>query len=259
MAGSDLVQALARGLRILELAAASEDGVSVTQITEALGIKQPTAHNLTRTLIANGYLVRRSSPVRYALGPAVDSLSLRGNKRKWREHAEDSVRGLAARLPAATVILAEWRAGDLAVFMRVHPSHPGHIELNPAMRLSPFTSACTLCFQAFAPAPEVGEFRKRYPHGETEIGRWSGLDELDEFLRKARRAGAVVLSDEKLYRVAAPIWGEQGRLVAVAGASINAAGGISNAESTEVFAQVSKAAQELSAQLGAGGEGKDEG
>lgn len=130
MAGTDLVQALTRGLKILEMAAASTDGVRVPDITEALGIKQPTAHNLARTLVAQGYLVRRAAPVRYALGPAVESLANAGSRRQWREIAERSVRALHEAQPAATVILAEWRAGDVEVSMRLHPSHPDHVEID---------------------------------------------------------------------------------------------------------------------------------
>ena len=245
MAGSDLVQALTRGLKILEMAAASPDGVRIPDITEALGIKQPTAHNLARTLTAKGYLVRRASPVRYALGPAVESLSQADARRRWREMAERAVRALHEAQPAATVILAEWRAGDLEVALRLHPSHPDHVEFNPAMRLSPHTSASTLCFQAFAPQPEVADFRRRYPYGETATGPWRDADALDAFLAKARRAGAIALSDARLHRVAVPLHNAEGRFAGTLGASFPADAGSADALLKSVAAEAQRLCRRL--------------
>ena len=249
MAGTDLVQALIRGLRILELAAASEDGVSVPQLTKALGIKQPTAHNLTRTLLAHGYLVKRNSPVRYAVGPAVEALAQRRMKHRWQECSEETVRGLAASLPTATVILAEWRAGDLAVALRMHPGHPDHLERSPAMHLGPYTSACMLCFQAFAPSPEVDEFRQRYPLGETDTGRWHSLHELDSFLKTSRQTGTIVLADQRLHRVAVPVWGPEGRILAVLGTSRLVEAGFSDEDSAAMLALTTQAARTLSSRI----------
>lgn len=249
MAGSDLVQALARGLKILELAATSEDGVSVPHLTKALGIKQPTAHNLTRTLLAHGYLVKRNSPVRYAVGPAVAALAQRRMKHRWQECSEETVRGLAAALPAATVILAEWRAGDLAVALRMHPGHPDLLERNPAMRLGPYTSACTLCFQAFAPTPEVAEFRQRYPHGETDMGRWHDLHELDAYLKTSRQAGSLVVADPRMFRVGVPVWGPEGRILAVLGTSRLVETGVSGEASTTMLTLTIEAARTLSSRI----------
>ena len=245
MAGTDLVQALTRGLKILEMAAASTDGVRVPDITEALGIKQPTAHNLARTLVAQGYLVRRAAPVRYALGPAVESLANAGSRRQWREIAERSVRALHEAQPAATVILAEWRAGDVEVSMRLHPSHPDHVEINPAMRLSPHTSASTLCFQAFAPQPEVADFRRRYPYGETATGPWRDADALDAFLAEARRAGAIALSDARLHRVAVPLHNAAGRFAGTLGASYAADAGSADALLRSVVAEAKSLCRHL--------------
>jgi len=219
MARSDLVQALERGLKILELASVSADGLTIAQMVSALGVKQPAAHNLARTLVAHGYLVRRHAPIRYALGPAAVALAQRRGRQDWQARAEAVVRELARQQPEATVILAEWRAGDLPVFLRLHPSHPGHVERNPATRLSPYTSACTLCFQAFAPAPEVSEFRQRYPFGESDAGKWSGHDALDRFLKEVRQAGVLELCDDRLERVAVPVWSAEGRVTAILGAS----------------------------------------
>lgn len=249
MAGTDLVQALTRGLRILELAAASEDGVSVPQLTQVLGIKQPTAHNLTRTLLAHGYLIKRSSPVRYALGPAVEALVQQRMEHRWKNCAEETVRGLAAALPKATVILAERRAGDLAVTLRMHPGHRDHLERMPAMHLGPYTSSCMLCFQAFAPEPEVSEFRQRYPLGETDTGRWHDLHDLDSFLKTSRQTGTIVLADQRLYRVGVPVWGQEGRILGVLGTSRLVEAGFSGEDATTMLTLTIKAARTLSARI----------
>ena len=129
--------------------------------------------------------------------------------------------------------------------MRLHTSHPDHVEINPAMRLSPHTSASTLCFQAFAPQPEVADFRRRYPYGETATGPWRDADALDAFLAEARRAGAIALSDARLHRVAVPLHNAAGRFAGTLGASYAADAGSADALLRSVVAEAKRLCRHL--------------
>ena len=222
MAGSDTVRSLERGLKILEMAGAAEDGVTLPQVSVALGIKAATAHNLARTLVAAGWLARRASPVRYVVGPAFRGMEKSLGRHEWLERAEKMVALLAARLPMATVVLSEWHSDGVAVSLRVHPSHPGFIERGAKTSLSPYCSASTLCFQAFAPAADVKLYRERYPFVEADHRAWKSEEELDAALKKAKMDGVLALADERIFRAAVPVYGKNGGLVAILGASTDA-------------------------------------
>ena len=68
MANNALVQSLQRGMTILDLVARSGSGLTLMEIADALSVKRPTAFNLTRTLVAQRYLVKTTKPVRFLLG-----------------------------------------------------------------------------------------------------------------------------------------------------------------------------------------------
>src|SRR5882757_6229444 len=75
MPHNELIQSLLRAVDVIELVAQSERGLSVGEVCNSLGLKQPTAHNLIRTLIARDFVEKTTSPVRYRLGPAVTRLA----------------------------------------------------------------------------------------------------------------------------------------------------------------------------------------
>lgn len=81
------IQSLARGLKILEILANSSQGVSVTELAEALDLDKGSASRLVSTLANYAYAEKDPISRRYSLGPQVVSLS----------------RSLLARLPLREV------------------------------------------------------------------------------------------------------------------------------------------------------------
>lgn len=69
------IQSLARGLKIMELLAGSEDLVSITELAEELGIDKSSASRLVQTLAKHGYAEQDVASRRYRLGPQVVRLS----------------------------------------------------------------------------------------------------------------------------------------------------------------------------------------
>lgn len=69
------IQSLARGLKIMELLAASSDPVSITELAAELGIDKSSASRLVQTLAIYGYAEQDAASRRYRLGPQVVRLS----------------------------------------------------------------------------------------------------------------------------------------------------------------------------------------
>ncbi len=220
MAGG-LVQSVLRALDLLEAAGASEVGLTVGELAEALRVKVPTAFNLARTLVSRGYLERTTRrPIRYRLGPALPELAGRQTRRQWLNRAESEVRALFDRLRTATVLVAEPVGGDAVPCLRLDPSRPAVVERDVNRHLAPYGSAVVLCLQAFSPAVEVQAFRERYPFGEYGHGAWESLAALDTFLAGARASGHILVTSSTPVRAAAPVFGAGGRLIACVGASL---------------------------------------
>lgn len=69
------IQSLARGLKILDLLSQSQDGISITELAETLGVDKGSASRLVSTLARYGYAEKDDVSRRYHLGPQVVSLS----------------------------------------------------------------------------------------------------------------------------------------------------------------------------------------
>lgn len=100
-------QALERGLAVLEaVAAAPPEGMRLTEVAEACGLEQPTAHRLVAALERGGYLARVGDTKRLRLGLKLFQLGANGA----------DAGGLAAAARPALVRLAA-ASGDCIFLM----------------------------------------------------------------------------------------------------------------------------------------------
>ena len=92
------IQSLARGLRILDLLSQAQDGVSVTELADALNVDKASASRLVSTLAQNGFTERDEKSRRYRLGPKVVTLGRSVLARlPWRDAARPYLQKLMER------------------------------------------------------------------------------------------------------------------------------------------------------------------
>jgi DNA-binding IclR family transcriptional regulator len=232
MPRSELIQSLLRAVDVIELVAQSERGLSLGEVCNALGLKQPTAHNLIRTLVARDFVERTNSPVRYRLGPAVSRLAEERQGHTLVRHASVIMNELFERfrvlLPPrlgpqeeATLSFHQYVSGEVWMLLRLRMQRPGVLE-RPKHPISAYQSAAPLVFQAMWAPEELEEYRRRHPFLDHGAPTWKTQEKLDQFLHKVRELGYAQppLFPAAQFRVAVPVWGEGHRLVGVLGAGI---------------------------------------
>lgn len=223
MAHSELVQALSRGLELLEWAAQSDAGLSVTETAQRLGVKPPTAHNLIRTLTAKSFLEKTGKPPRYVLGPALGELVQANGRRSLLRKAEALMPKLAKQLKSANVVFVEARGGEVYSSLRVTPERPGTVLRPVDQVMSPYSSASALTFMAWWPEEKRAAYRQRYPFAEYGAHLWKSKDELEAFLTTAVRRGRVVPPiSQRGFIAAVPIFGRGGEIIAAVALSAQA-------------------------------------
>lgn len=232
-----------RALDLLELLAASDDGLTLRELAHRSALKAPTVHNLLRTLSARGYVAKRSSPIRYAVGPALSALARRASRDALYAQVPDVLRRLAARFPQARVSWTCCAAGELAMRLRIVPGAPGVVEHPTGGTMSPYASASGLAFQAFADAESVAEFRRKHPFWEQGAILWQSPESLEQALDGFRKAGVVniALRGEGLRKLAAPVYGADGEFAACLGLALPAG----DNDGAEAAAQLREAAASL--------------
>ena len=247
MSGKQLVQSLARGLEILELLSRAPHGITLAQLAAELDVSRPTAFNLARTLVAKGYVVKTAKPVHYALGPAVTSLYQNRWEVAWRRETEAELRSLVEAFTGVRVSVAECFGDEILETVCIDPAQ-GNVLVRPLGSIvMPYTMVLSLCFQAFWPAMDREHYERRYLFADYGRGVWANQETLGSFLDMCRAKGCVQRRSAGQFRVAAPIYGLTGRLIATLSAALPSAEGAENVYRIEACSEaITGAAERLS-------------
>jgi IclR family KDG regulon transcriptional repressor len=211
------IQSLARGLRIMELMAASEDGVGVTELADDLGIDKSSASRLVQTLVNYGYAEQVTVSRRYRLGPQVVRLSRSLLTRMpLRDEAKPFLRQLVDRTG---------ECAHLAILAQGQALYIDQVESPASLRVTTGVGTlaplhCTAlgkCLVAFNidPAPP-GELTAFTPRTITD------RETLRIHLEQTRQRGYAVDDEEYDYGVrcvAAPVYDFRGKVVGAIGIS----------------------------------------
>ena len=158
MPSSDLVQALSRGLMLLELLANSEGGMTLQQLCQELELKPATVHNLLRTLMARSYVEKLSKPTRYTLGVSLFELVEQHRGRDLQRRVGKAMSTIFNRFNFARVTYSEAIGGEVFLKLRITPERPGllerplefgHAALHQCLR------AVVPGLLAYGPAPDI--------------------------------------------------------------------------------------------------------
>lgn len=232
MAHSNLVQSLLRGVDVMELVAQSERGLSLGEVCVALKLKQPTAHNLLRTLVAREFVEKTANPVRYRLGQAVTRLAEERNNQVTHRRAGEALQRaygqaralLPIRLAAqdeVSLTFGQAIGGQVMMLQRVRMNRPGVVE-KPNHPYSPYESAAALLFQAYWTPDERESYQRRYPFYELGVGVWKSMQRLEVFLQRVREVGYALppLYPPGQVRLAVPVFGSGHQLLGSVGAGV---------------------------------------
>lgn len=204
MAYSSMVQSLSRGLDILGEISKSGAGLGLGDLSERIGLKKTTAHNLARTLCSRGYL-EKDRFNRYQLGHAIDEIVRVRYGQGIFARAEKVMKGLWGDMKGnCTVTLSELTGDEIICRLRMSPEAPGMIRRPESHTFSAFGSASGLCFQAF----NVPYRERMSGHGRFEESGKSiceTREELDSMLAESVREGATFVCKDAFWRLAAPV------------------------------------------------------
>jgi DNA-binding IclR family transcriptional regulator len=228
------IQSLARGLKIMELMAASADGAGVTELADQLGIDKSSASRLVQTLANYGYAEQDPVSRRYRLGPQVVRLSRSLLTRMpLRDEAKPFLRQLVERTGecAHVAILAQ----DQALYIDQVES-PASLRVTTGVgTLAPLHStALGKCLLAFGNNVEIPAMLPTFtPRTITNP------DTLHAHLEQTRQQGYAVDDEEYDYGVrcvAAPVYDYRGKVIGAIG--ISGPAGRMGLDSISQFAEI---------------------
>jgi len=212
---SSRIQSLTRGIEILRQVASSEDGLTLREISELLGVSRPTAHNLATTLVAEDFLLKLEKPVRFRLGPGPERIVESAGRHHTQTAAHDLLRELERRFPGTGWVYAEAEPDHIRIIWRLDFRRPEVIERADREVLHPYDTATALIFHAYADTPRAEAMRRRFPFPEFGRPVWGSRRRFDAFLERIREAGCVAESwseGREVDAVSAPVFDRHHRL-----------------------------------------------
>jgi IclR family transcriptional regulator, KDG regulon repressor len=210
------VQSLARGLRILDMLALAEDGISVTELAQRLGVDKSSASRLLQTLASQGYAQQDSQSRRYYLGTQIMVLSRHWqNRMPLRDYAKPFLYELVEQTGEAAHI-AIYAQGQVFVVEDVETTATLRVS-GGAGRLIPLhCTALGKCLLAFTSIPIPSHLPRMTRHTITQ------METFMQHLEAIRQQG-YALDDEELDEgvrcLAVPVYDYSGKMVAAMGIS----------------------------------------
>lgn len=220
MAGSDTVQSVERALDLLQALAASDGGLRLSDVAERLSLHTSTAHNLVRTLVGRGFVVKGAGQ-RLRLGPALADMVTQEQKRSLLDAAAKAGLELQRAFPLGNVNVAELVGNEVRVRVRISRDRLGLVQ-RTGQAVSLYSSAVGLCTLAFADPATVQGLRESNPFHEQATRLWESPAALAEHLAQARRVGHVLtpFHGQELWRIAVPVITNDGHYAAAFGVAL---------------------------------------
>ena len=212
------VPAVERALKLLELSATADGGLTLSEIGKALAIPKSSAHRLVYTLLGHGYLQRTATARRYILGTCARDLanSITDAELQLGEVCSHFAKDLS-RKTGLTVLTGIRRGVEGVVIQKANvpeDEFPGavighHFELH--------CTAMGKALIAYLPEPEVKEIFQQASLIRYTAATVSSRKNLMADLATVRARGFSLNAEESAIGgrgLAAPIFNQVGRVVA---------------------------------------------
>lgn len=171
----NFVNALARGLKVLGIFRASDQGLSHTEICKRTGLSKATVSRLIHTLKATGFVIQDTTSGLFRLGPASMALGLVANAQtSFMDLIEDEMQELANRTRALALIGVR-NGGRMMLVRTWRPEGAASIWLEPGHRV-PILGSST--GQAFVAALSDAAFEALDPDDSLRAFRADGYAQL---------------------------------------------------------------------------------
>jgi len=208
---------LDRGLRILELLASDEAklGMTLTELSLALGMHRSTMFRFLATLRSRGYIDRDPVSDRYRLASRV--LTIAGaflDNLDIRHVARPALQALCDRTHEL-VHLATLDRGEVVTVERIEGRHPVSLQTGVGARRPVYCTASGKAIIAYLPAETIDILLAQGMEAYTPR-TITTLESMHEHLIEVRRLGYAIDDEERIEGVrcaAAPLFGHDGKVL----------------------------------------------
>ncbi len=244
------VKSAKRVFEIFEVLSQYQEGLTIKEVSEKLGLPQSSAFNLLKTLKEEGY-VRQDMVKKYRLGEkliplgtrAMESLDIHSVGTQHLQRLKDSVQ--------ETIFMAVLSNEELVYIAKIDTDRSIRTSAQPGYRKPLYCTGLGKTFLAFLPEERRKDILHNVELKPITNHTVTSLDELEEQLKVFKKNGYSIDDEENeegLYCLAAPIYDNEGKITA----AISVAGPKQRMlnQKEEIAQQVMKTALNISRGIG---------
>lgn len=248
-----LVSAVDRAIQILKAFESKQDEYSLTELCNLLDLNKSTAHDILKTLCQHYFLLRNSKTRRYRLGPALIRLGhLAHEQMDVRRIARPYMEALMQQT-SKSVLLGTFYSGQITIIDKVDPIGMLHVSAVIGQQI-PFTAGSFgKVFLAWKNEAEVDRLITGHLAATLTLAKIANTNTYKKELAKVREQGYAIDDQEEyllgVKAISVPLRDFHG--VAAAMTIVGFTSRSSGEPSQPTIDAITKAAQEISKQLGA--------
>jgi IclR family pca regulon transcriptional regulator len=248
------VEALARGLRILDAFTEQTPSLSLTEISSAVGLDKSTVFRFVYTYERLGYLLRDPETKRYRPGLKVLRLGFSALSSLGLPQISQPYLRALSKLTGETTNMTVLDGREIVYVARNATQQIIAVNLQLGSRLPAYCTSMGKAQLADKTRDELSDLLGEGPYPAKGSRTLTSLDALVAELEKVREQGYAINDEELvagLRSVAAPIRTSEGRIVAAINVSVPVARVSRQELEDDLAPKVMTAAREISLALGA--------
>ena len=217
------IEALERGLHVLEAFSRKSPSLSMTEIAEQAGLSKSTAFRVAHTLEDLGYLERDPESKRYRPGLKVLRLGFSAlNSLEMGQVAQPYLKALSSQC-GWTSNMTVRDEGDIVYVARNKTEQILSVDLHLGSRLPAYCTSMGKALLSDLGRQELQALMGAGPYARRGPNTIEDLEELDAALEKVRAQGYAINDEELvagLRAVAAPVRGHTNEVIAAVNVSV---------------------------------------
>jgi DNA-binding IclR family transcriptional regulator len=187
---------LERAASVIDLLAKHSGGLTVTQISDALGLPQPSAYRVVRRLAAIGYIEPSELANLYVIGPRLQHLAATLGETGRSDIVVGVLLQQLADTAGMTAYLAALAGSRVVLIDAKPPATNSGPSVYPGNVFPTHATACGRAILAFQPEAAIADFLSAAPFERFSLHTVSDADGLSRILASVRKKGVAVMRSE---------------------------------------------------------------
>ena len=201
-----MIQVLSRTREILQHVAESSSGLRLFELTDLMGLKRSTVHNVASSLVHEGMLAKDENS-KYQLGPLFKELYLTQQQNESSKAIREIMLRFAYLVKDSHLTYAKFGEYEILEQCKITPDQPYRIRTTSGYTLNPYFTVSGILHFAFLPTSKLNLLKMRHPFIPKGLELWKDEKLFKGTIGKCKKNGYALLPIDppEIFRLGIPI------------------------------------------------------